>query len=113
MYGMLASDSAIFFSPLQSESTVSSDPHKYFLKFPMDHLTETASPTKLCIEFSSDDTVDTKMKEIGNRRIPFRDLPNSHFKMSFYFDSYFLVSSEKSACRSTTTIPYLDQSILM
>ena len=67
MYGMLASDSAIFFSPLQSESTVSSDPHKYFLKFPMDHLTVADHPTNIYLDFSSGDTIDIEIKEIGYR----------------------------------------------
>ena len=73
------------------------DPQKYFLDFPMSHLTATASPTKLCLEFSSGDTVDLEMKDIGRRRIPSRDLSNSHFPPSFSCASDFLASSDKSA----------------
>ena len=51
-----------FFSPLKYDSTMKYAPKKYFLKIPMAHITEAASPTKLCLEFSNDDTVDLKMK---------------------------------------------------
>ena len=51
-----------FSSPLQSESTVNSSTHKYLLEFPMERLTATASPTNLCLECSSGDTVDLDMK---------------------------------------------------
>ena len=53
---------------------MNSDPQNYSLKFSIDHLTEYASTTKLCLDFSSGDTVDLDMKEIGRRRIPSRDL---------------------------------------
>ena len=70
----MASDSNNFINPLQSDSTMNYDIHKYFLKFPMAHLTTGASPKKICLDFSSGDTVDLDMKEIGRRRIPSRDL---------------------------------------
>ena len=83
-WGTLASDSKSFCIPLQSDSTISSDPHKYILNFSMDQLTVDASPTNLCLDFSSGKTVDLKIKEIGRRRIPSRDLSNLHFPPSFY-----------------------------
>ena len=89
------------------------DPHKYFLKFPMSQLTAAAPPTKLCLEFSSGDTVAIEMKDIGKRRIPSRDLSNSNFLPSFYFASYFLSSSDTSSFKSTAPISSLDQSVLM
>ena len=67
--------------------------HKYFLKLTMDHLTEAASPTKLCLEFYCSDTVDTKMKEIGHICITSRDFSNSHFSPAFYCSSVFLAST--------------------
>ena len=88
------------------------DPHKYFLKFPIDHLTAATSPTNLCLDFSSGDTVDIEMKDIGHRRIPYRDLSNSHFPPSFYCAYDFIASSDTSACRITATIPSLYQSVL-
>ena len=50
------------FSPLQYDSTVNSDPHKYFLDFPMDYLTADAYTTKVCLDFSSGYTVDIDIK---------------------------------------------------
>ena len=73
---------------------MNSDTHKYYLNFPMSHFTVAASLTKLCIEFSSEDTVDLDMKGIGNRHIPSRDLSNSHFPPSFSCASDFLASSD-------------------
>ena len=58
----LNSDSKNFCIPLQYESTVNSDAHKYFLNFPMSRITVDAFPTKLCLEFYSGDTVDLEMK---------------------------------------------------
>ena len=55
---------------------MNSDTHKYFIKFTMDHLTTADSQTKICLEFSSRDTVNLEMKEIGRRRIASRDLSN-------------------------------------
>ena len=49
----------------------------------MDHLTETDSPTHLCLGFSNGDTVDLEMKEIGRRQISSRELSNSHFPPFF------------------------------
>ena len=72
------------------------DLQKYFLNFPVTHLTADASPTKLCLEFSSGDTIDLKMNEIGHRRIISRHLKNSHFPLSFYCASDFLVSDDSS-----------------
>ena len=76
-WGTLASDSNIFCSPLKSDSTVNYDPHKYFLDFSMAHLTTAASLTKLFLDFSSGDTVDIEMKDIGCRHIPSREFSNS------------------------------------
>ena len=56
-----------FGSLLKSDSTVNSDHHKYFLRFPMVHLTAAAYTTNLCLEFSSGNTIDLEMKEIGRR----------------------------------------------
>ena len=65
MWGTLDSDTSIYFITLQLDSTVNSAPHKYCLKFPMSHLTAAASPTKLCLEFYSGDTVDIKCSATG------------------------------------------------
>ena len=92
---------------------MNSDPHKYFLDFPMAHLTAYFFSTKLFLDFYSDNTVDIEIKEIGRRRIPSRYLSNSHFLPDFSCTSDFLASSHTSACKSTAPIPYLDQSVLM
>ena len=52
------------------------DPHNYFQNFPMSHLTEDASPKKLCLEFYSGEIVDLEMKEIVRKRITSREFPN-------------------------------------
>ena len=52
----------IFFSTLQSLSTVKSDPHKNILRFITSHLTTATSPTKMCFEISSGDTNDIEIK---------------------------------------------------
>ena len=75
-WSTLAYDSNNCYSPLQSDRTVNSDPHKYFLKFPMYHLTAAVYPTKLCLDFYTDKTVDIEIKYIGRRRITSRDLSN-------------------------------------
>ena len=102
-----------FFSPLQYDSTSNSDPHMYFLNFPMAYLTVAVSTKKLCLEFYSRDTFDIEMKDIGCRHIPSRDLSNSHFPPYFYCASDLPASSETSTFRSTSPIPWLDQSFLM
>ena len=112
-WGTLASDSKNLFSPLKSDSTVNYDPQKYFLNFPAAHLNAATSPTKICLDFSSGDTVDIEMKDIGRKRIPSRDLSNSQFLASFSYASGFIASSETSSCRIASLIPYLDQYILI
>ena len=92
---------------------MNSSPNKYPPKFPMAHLTLSASPTKMCLDFSSGNTVDIDMKDIGRRRIISRDFPNSHFSSSFYFSSDFIASAETYACISTAPIPSLYQYTLM
>ena len=92
---------------------MNSDPHNNVLKFPMSHLTVSSSNTKLYIKFSSGNTVDLKMRKIGCRCIPSRDLSNSHFPLSFSCASEFIVSYETSSCRSTDPIPYLYQYVLV
>ena len=92
---------------------MNSDPHKYFLNSPIAHLTADTSPTKLCLDFSSGDTFDLEMKEIGRRRIHSREFSNSQFTLYFYFDSDFIASYETYACRRTAPIKSLDQSIFM
>ena len=92
---------------------MNSDPHNYFLNFPVTHLTEAASPTKLCIDFYSGDTVDIEMKDIDRRRIPSRDLSNSHFLLDFFCVSDCIASYDTFDYRSTATIPSLDHSVLM
>ena len=62
IWGTLASDSKNVFSPLKSDTTVNYDTHKYFLNFPMAHLTASTSPKNPCVDFYSGDTVDTDMK---------------------------------------------------
>ena len=109
----LDSDSNNLCGPLKYDSTVNYDPHKYFMNFPTAHLTSDASPTKLCLDFSSGKTVDLEMKDIGRRWILYIELSNSHFLTSFYCASSFIASSVTSSCRSTFHIPYLDQYILM
>ena len=66
----LASGLDNFCIPLQSDITLISNTHKYFLNFMITHLTADAYTWKLCLEFSSGDTVDLKMKKIGCRHIP-------------------------------------------
>ena len=73
----------------------------------MDHLTASASTKYICLEFSRGDTIDIEMKDIGCRSIPSRDLSNSKFPPAFYFVSNFIASTDSSACRSTSPIPYL------
>ena len=70
-------------------------------------------PKKMRLVFSSGDTVDLKMKEISRRRIPSRDLSNSHFPLTFSCDSGFIAYSGTSACRRTAPILSLDWSVLM
>ena len=60
----------------------------------MAHLTADDSPRKLCIAFSSGDTVDIEMKEIGRGRIPSREFSNPHFSPAFSCDSEFIASTE-------------------
>ena len=79
----------------------------------MAHITAAASPTKLCLDFSSVDTFDLKMKEIGRRWILSRDLTNSHFLTTFSCAYDFIDFSEAYACKITAPIPSLDQSVLM
>ena len=74
MWVTLASDTKIFFTPLQYNSTVKSAPQKYFLNFLMSCLTVGYSHTKLCVNFSIGDTVGIDMKEIGCRHSSSRDL---------------------------------------
>ena len=89
------------------------DPNKYFMNFPMAHLTAFSFPAELCIDFYSGNTVDLDMKDIGRRRITSRELTNSHFPTSFSCACDLLSLSETSTFRSTDTIPYLDQSVLI
>ena len=89
------------------------DTHKYFLNFTMSHLAAAVSPTKVCLEFSSGDTVDLEMKEIGCRHITSRDLSNSQFPPAFYYAYNFIPSYETSECKRTAPIPSLGHSILM
>ena len=84
----------MFFSPLQLDNTLNYDPHKYFLNFPMAHITADDSPKNIYLDFSSGDTVDTETKEIGRRWITSRDLSNSQFPPEFYCDSKFIASTE-------------------
>ena len=67
---------------------------------------------KLCIEFPGGDTIDLDIKDIGRRRIPSRDLSNSHLLTSFYCASDFIASSDTSSGISTSPIPSLDQDVL-
>ena len=62
MWATFDSNSKNFFILLQLDSTLNSDPLKNFLNFPISHLAVSVSTTKLCLEFSSDDTVDLEMK---------------------------------------------------
>ena len=71
-WSTLASDSNIFFIPLQLDNTVNASPCNYFLNFPIPRRTVAASTKKLCLGFSIVDTVDLEMKEIGHRCIPSR-----------------------------------------
>ena len=63
-WSTLAFDSKSICTPLQSDITVNSAPHKYFLNFQMSQITADASPTKPGIEFYNGGTVDIAMKEI-------------------------------------------------
>ena len=47
---------------LQSDITVNCAPHNYFQGYAMAHLTMASYPTKLCLEYSSGDTIDLEMK---------------------------------------------------
>ena len=102
-----------FCIPLKLDIKLNSSSHKYFLNFLMAHINAAASPTKLCLDFYSGDTIDIKMKEIGPRCIPSRDLSNSHFSPEFLCAYDFIASTDPSACRSNPLIPSLDQSVLM
>ena len=79
----------------------------------MAHLTAASSPAKLCIYFPRGGTIDIEMKYIGHRSIPYRGLSNPHFPPFFSCASDFLDLSETSACKSTTSIPSLEQCVLM
>ena len=83
MWGTLDSDLENFSSPLQWDSTMNYALPNYYLNFTLAHLTVATSSKKQCLDFSSGDTVDIEMKEIGLRRIPSRDLSNSHFSPTF------------------------------
>ena len=111
--GTLAYDSNNFCISLKYDSKVNYDPHKYLMNFPMAHITVADSTTKIYLHFYIVDTVDVEMKEIGRRRIPSRDLSNSHLTLYFYCTSNFLASAETSDSRCTARITSLDQSILM
>ena len=50
------------FSPLQSVIMVNYDPHKYSLKFPIHHLTVTASPKNICPKLYSGETATLDMR---------------------------------------------------
>ena len=52
----------MIFSPLQSDSTVNSDPQKFFIDFSIAYLNVSCCPTKLCLEFSSAKTVAYEIK---------------------------------------------------
>ena len=110
-WGTFPSDLNIF-SPLKLDIAVNSVTKKFFINFLMAHFTADASPAKVYLELYSVDTIDLQMKEIGRRRI-FRDLSSSHFLPDFSCTSDFLASAESSACRITTSIQLLDQSVLM
>ena len=77
----------------------------------MAHLNVSEYPTKLSLDFSSGDTVDLEMKEIGRRPITSRYLFNSQFSLHFFCAYDFLASAYSSDCRSTAPIAPLDQSI--
>ena len=79
--GTLAYDSNNFCISLKYDSKVNYDPHKYLMNFPMAHITVADSTTKIYLHFYIGDTVDVEMKEIGRRRIPSRDLSNSHLTL--------------------------------
>ena len=79
------------FSLLQSASNVNYGPRKYFMNFPMDHLTVAASPPKLCTDLSIGENIDIDMKDTGRICIPSRDLSNSHFLMSIFVPLVFLL----------------------
>ena len=68
----LTSDSKNVCGLLQLDSTVSSSPHKCFLNISMAHLTAADSPANYVLTFSSGNTVNIDMKEIGDRCIPSR-----------------------------------------
>ena len=61
-WGIFDSHSKDFWSPLKSDSTVNTDTHKYFLIFPIAHLTVASSPKNIYLDFSSGNTVDIEMK---------------------------------------------------
>ena len=79
----------------------------------MAHLNTADSPTKLCLDIISGDTVDIEMKEIGRRHFPFRDVSNQHFLPVFSFAYIFLASTESSDFISNAPIYSLYNSILM
>ena len=86
-------------------------PYRYFLNSPMAHITTADYTTKKCLHFSCGDIIDTEMNKIGHRRIPSRDLSNSHFRQAFSCASAFLDSSESYSWRSTSPILSLNQSV--
>ena len=80
----------ILFSPLKLNTTLDYDKHKDPPKFPMSHLTTTDSLTKLYLDFSSGDTINLKIREIGHRSIPSGYLSNSHVLLPFLVPLHFL-----------------------
>ena len=59
---------------MQSFSTAKFVPHKYFLNFKIAHLTEVDSTIKIWLDFSSGETIDLEIKEVGHKRSPSRHL---------------------------------------
>ena len=49
------------------------DTYKQFLSLTIYSMDEAVSPTKICLDFSSVETVDTDMKKIGFKHIPSRE----------------------------------------
>ena len=61
-WSKLASDSNSFCIPLQSDSTLNSDPQKYFLHFFLAHPTLADSTTNICLDFSYGNTIVLEIK---------------------------------------------------
>ena len=77
----------------------------------MDHFNADSFPSNICINFSSGNTVDLNTKEIFRRKITSKDWSNLQFTLLFSCAYDLIDSVDTSACRITTLVTLLDQSV--